>query len=434
MSRLTFRDIFPFHVYRLTFHGFFMDSPEGIFVVHYHEIGLKGRNRDRFEKQLCDNIRKALTGLPFADVRRISGRLFVSLSKNSPLDRIGQRLQTVFGIAYVANGVMCRQDIGSIRETAWNLVKDRTFRSFKIDAKRSEKRYPMTSVEINVDVGEAVRTRSGAKVQLNEPDLTCHIEIVEKIAILYTDRLRGPGGLPVGVSGRGVSLISSGIDSPVASYRIMKRGVEIIFVHFHSHPFTSRNSQRNVEEIISLLTRHQYRSILYMVPFLEVQKKIVEGSPSSHSVILYRRAMFRIAERIAVGERAKTLVTGENVGQVASQTLDNIHAINDAASLPVLRPLAGEDKEEIIEEAKKIGTYEISIEPYEDCCSLFVPRNPETHAEVRSVREMEAGLDLLPLIDRVIASAVIRTIPSDYGDQISVQKDRNLSDHPISTA
>lgn len=385
-----------------------------VFVVHYHEIGLKGRNRDRFEEQLCVNIRRALTGLPFKTVRRISGRLLVILQHDSPVDVVARRLQTVFGVAYVAPAVVCGQDIATLRETAWALVKDRTFGTFKIDAKRSEKNYPMTSVEINADVGEAVRLRSGARVQLRDPDLTCYVEIVEKIALLFTERLRGRGGLPSGISGRAVSLISSGIDSPVASYKIMKRGVEILFVHFHSQPYTNRNSQRNVEEIVSVLTRHQYRSTLYLVPFIGIQEKVMAGAPASHRVILYRRAMLRIAERIALQEGAKALVTGENIGQVASQTLSNILAINEVATLPVLRPLSGEDKEEIVAAAQRIGTYDISIEPYEDCCSLFVPRHPETYANAQTVRGMEAGLDLGPVIEEVLTASEVKTFEADF--------------------
>jgi thiamine biosynthesis protein ThiI len=391
-----------------------IDLSDRVFVVHYHEIGLKGRNRDRFEDQLCHNVRRTLAGLPFKAVRRISGRLLVILRPESPTDVVARRLQTVFGVAYVAPAVVCGQAIETIRESAWALVQDRTFSTFKIDAKRSEKRYPMTSVEINIDVGDCVRVRSGAKVQLNGPDLTCHIEVVERIALLFTERFRGPGGLPLGVSGKAVSLISSGIDSPVASYKIMKRGVEIVFVHFHSQPYTSRNSQRNVEEIVSVLTRRQYRSTLYLVPFIEVQQKIMAGAPASHRVILYRRAMFRIAERIALREKARALVTGENVGQVASQTLSNMLAINEVVTLPVLRPLAGEDKEEIVAAAQRIGTYEISIEPYEDCCSLFVPRHPETHASVDTVRAMEAGLGLDPAIEAVLAATEVKTFEADF--------------------
>ncbi len=391
-----------------------IDVSDRIFVVHYHEIGLKGRNRDRFEEQLCANIRKALSGLPFKAARRISGRLLVALQTDSPADAVARRLQTVFGVAYAAPAVVCGQDIETVRETAWSLVRDLKFATFKIDAKRSEKGYPLTSVQINADVGEAVRLRSGARVQLKNPDLTCYVEIVEKIALLFTERLRGRGGLPLGVSGRAVSLLSSGIDSPVASYKIMKRGVEIVFVHFHSQPYTDRNSQRNVEEIVSVLTRHQYRSTLYLVPFIAVQEKIMSGAPASHRVILYRRAMLRIAERIALREGAKALVTGENIGQVASQTLSNILAINEVATLPVLRPLSGEDKEEIIAAAQRIGTYDISIEPYEDCCSLFVPRHPETHANAQTVRNMEAGLDLDPAIEQVLAASEIKTFEADF--------------------
>jgi thiamine biosynthesis protein ThiI len=229
---------------------------------------------------------------------------------------------------------------------------------------------------------------------------------------MYTDRIEGPGGLPVGVSERAICLISGGIDSPVAAYKMMKRGIKLIYVHFHSAPFTSAASQRNVERLVELLNAYQFRSKLYLVPFAEIQQHIVAQAAPSYRVLLYRRAMVRIAEMIAAKNRAHALVTGENVAQVASQTLVNMKVINEAATLPILRPLAGDDKQEIIAMAQRLGTFEISTEPFDDCCSLFVPPHPETRAKLAMVQEFEAKLDLPPLLVQAAEKAVQKEFKS----------------------
>jgi thiamine biosynthesis protein ThiI len=371
-------------------------------LVHYHEIALKGKNRGYFELQLARNIRKALHGLPYRDVERLNGRLVVHLSPESDLDVVTDRLRRVFGIAYFAPARLVANDLDTLKQTAWSLVEGRRFDSFKIETRRAHKAYSLTSPQINAEVGALVQEKSGAAVNLGRPELTCHIEILRDAALIWADRIDGPGGLPVGVSEQAVVLLSSGIDSPVASYKMMKRGVRLRFVHFHSHPYTSPASMRNAEALVRVLTEYQFRSTLFLVPFLEIQQHIISHAPTSYGVLLYRRAMVRIAEILARRGRARALITGESVGQVASQTLSNILVVNDAATLPVLRPLIGDDKDEIIQLARRIGTYEISIEPYEDCCSLFVPRNPETKANLSAVRRLEAGLELQPLIARAI--------------------------------
>ncbi len=371
-------------------------------LIHYHEIALKGKNRGYFEAQLARNIRKALHGLPFRSVDRLNGRLVVHLAPEADVDAAIGRLRKVFGVAYLAPARLVANTLGALQETAWSLLEGRRFDSFKIHTRRAHKAYPLTSPQINAEVGAYVQKRSGAAVNLGSPELTCHVEVLRDAALVWVDRIDGPGGLPVGVSEQAVVLLSSGIDSPVASYKMMKRGVRLRFVHFHSHPYTSPASMRNAEALVRVLTQYQFRSTLFLVPFLEIQQHIISHAPTSYGVLLYRRAMFRIAEILARRGRAKALVTGESVGQVASQTLSNVLAVNDAATLPVLRPLIGDDKDEIIQLACRIGTYEISIAPYEDCCSLFVPRNPETKADLRTVRRIEAELDLDPFIERAL--------------------------------
>ncbi len=382
---------------------------ERVVLIHYHEIGLKGRNRGRFEQQLLTNIARALKGLSRGAVRRLSGRIVLELAPDAETGAIRERLADVFGIANCSEAVRVPNAIEHIRVGAWDVVRRKDFGSFKIAARRGDKSFPLTSEEINRDVGAHVQTLSRAQVKLDDPDLTCHVEVSYQGAFIYTGKTPGPGGLPVGANERAVSLLSSGIDSPVASYKTMKRGVRLSFVHFHSQPYTNRSSQRNTEELVRVLTRYQYRSTLYLVPFVEIQRRVMTHAPPGYRVILYRRAMLRIAEAIAEREGAQALVTGESVGQVASQTLSNMRAIEEATALPVLRPLSGDNKEEIIDLALRIGTYDISIEPYEDCCTVFVPKHPETRADLNVVHEIEPELDLPPLIDQALKSTDVMT-------------------------
>ena len=378
-------------------------------LIHYHEIGLKGKNRGRFERRLMTNITRALKDVPCGKVERLSGRMMLALTSESPIDVIRERLLTVFGIANFSEAVVAKRNIEAIRETAWALAQKADFRILQNCHQTRRQNLSLNSDQINRDVGKHIQTLSGARVLMDNPDLTCFIEIAPQRIFIYAEKIPAPGGLPVGSNERAVSLISSGIDSPVASYKIMKRGVKLTYVHFHSQPYTNRNSQRNTEDLVRLLTRHQYVSDLYLVPFVEIQRHIMTRAPASYRVILYRRAMLRIAEAIAEKVDAQALVTGENVGQVASQTLSNMRAIEEVTPLPILRPLAGDNKEEIINEARRIGTYQISIEPYEDCCSVFVPKHPETRANLERVREIESTLDLAPLIAQTLEQTERKT-------------------------
>ncbi len=371
-------------------------------VIHYHEIALKLGNRRFFELQLRRNILRATNPLGVKDVLRLSGRMLCLFAPGADEKKIIAALQKVFGIAYFAPAVKLKQDLAEIKAVALNLLAGKKIDSFKVETKRSQKHFPITSPQLNAEVGEHILGHFPGRVDLAQPELILRIEIVDNYALMYTDRIEGPGGLPVGTSERAVCLISGGIDSPVAAYKMMKRGVKLIFVHFHSAPFTSAASQRNVERLVELLNAYQYRSKLYLVPFAEIQQHIVAQAAPSYRVILYRRAMIRIAEVIAAQNYAYALITGENVSQVASQTLVNMNVINQAATLPILRPLAGDDKQEIIAAAQRIGTFEISTEPFEDCCSLFVPPHPETRAKLPVVQEFEAKLDLPPLIEQAI--------------------------------
>jgi thiamine biosynthesis protein ThiI len=375
-------------------------------VVHYAEVGLKGGNRGIFENQLRRNIARALSDTTLGSVRRSFGRLVIFFPKER-LDwpTVENRLKNIFGIANFSPAVITDHDIESITQAALSQTENLDFKSFKVETKRAQKEYYLKSQQVNEQVGAAIQKQTGAAVNLSSPEITCYVEIFNKNALVFTEKIEGLGGLPVGVNETAVSLLSSGIDSPVASWKIMKRGVRVIFVHFHSIPATSQASANNAKRLVQTLTRFQYKTKLYLVPFLPVQQEILTGSPSRFRVLLYRRSMIRLAEKIAQTERANALITGENVGQVASQTLSNIRAIGEAATLPVLRPLAGDDKSEITQTAIKIGTFDISIEPYEDCCSLYVPRHPVTKANPADLVAIENELDLEVLYQSALKNA-----------------------------
>ena len=382
-------------------------------VIHYHEIALKLGNRRFFEMQLRRNILRATNHLGVKDVLRLSGRLLCLFSSSVDEAKVVAALKKIFGIAYFAPAVQLKQAVPEIKTVALDLLAGKKFASFKVETKRSQKHFPITSPQLNAEVGEHILNHLPARVDLHQPELILRIEIVDNYAIMYTNRLEGPGGLPVGTSERAVCLISGGIDSPVAAFKMMKRGIKLIFVHFHSAPCTSAASQRNVERLVEVLNTYQYRSKLYLVPFAAIQQHIVANAAPSYRVILYRRAMVRLAEMIAAKNHAYALITGENVSQVASQTLVNMNVINQAATLPILRPLAGDDKQEIIAAAQRLGTFEISTEPFEDCCSLFVPPHPETRAKLPVVQEFEAKLNLPSLIEQTLSNTIQKILRMD---------------------
>jgi thiamine biosynthesis protein ThiI len=377
------------------------------FVIHYNELGLKKGNRDYFENALCSNMHSMLQDCGAERPKRISGRVLLPLHPDADVPEIKKRLARVFGIAYFAEAWTSPQAVENLEERAWQLVEGRVFKSFKIDTRRGDKSFPLTSVEINQRVGAYVKERSGAKVDLENPELTCWIEIVEKYAFVYVERLPGPGGLPVGTSGKIVVLLSGGIDSPVAAWKMIKRGCTPIFVHFHSFPYTNKESQEKARQIAQLLSTYSLKAKVYLVPFAEVQRHIMVDTPLSTRVILYRRYMLRLAERIARTEKARVLVTGDSVGQVASQTIENMDVISRAVSMPILRPLVGDDKLEIVGVARKIGTYDISILPDQDCCSLFVPKHPETKADLIDVEKSEQRLDVAEAMSEAMRSAEV---------------------------
>lgn len=379
-------------------------------VVHYHEIGLKGRNRGSFERQLVRNLERALrpASMP-ASVEVLGGRLLVH-TPEAPAPEVIDAVASTFGVAFCAPCSVVATDVDAMTAAALSMLADRSFETFAIAARRSTKEFALSSREINVALGSAVQAATGAGVNLGSPDVTVHVEVVGRRSLIYTERVPGAGGLPVGSSGRVVSLLSGGIDSPVATFRILKRGARAICCHFHSAPFTDLSSSRKASELAALIARRQGATTLYKVAIGEAQQKIVVEAPQELRVVLYRRLMMRIAGLVAAAEGAKALVTGDSLGQVASQTLENIACVDDVATMPVLRPLIGVDKQEIVTEAQAFGTYETSILPFEDCCSLFVPRSPATRATVDACRAAESGLDPDALAQACFEAAEIERI------------------------
>lgn len=380
-------------------------------IVHYHELALKGRNRAFFERRLARNIQETLRGLGVTDVTPLPGRIRVTLGDRSDWESMKSRLSRVFGIAHfaLAQSVVLDADIGrtldTLKAAIGEQVRHLSFNAFRVSSKRADKRFPLTSMDLDREIGAHLCALTGKPVSLRHPDLTVSLEMLTHEAYCSVKKEPGAGGLPVGVSGRVACLLSGGIDSPVAAYRMMKRGCKAIFIHFSGRPFVSRASEEKAREIVEHLTCHQLYSRLYAIPFGEIQRHIVLGAPTSVRVVLYRRMMMRIAEELARKEGCWALVTGDSLGQVASQTPENLGVVGEAAQLPILRPLIGMDKIEITHQAQGIGTFETSIEPDQDCCRLFVPPHPTTKASLDHLRKVERGLDIETMVKQGLAGA-----------------------------
>ena len=367
-------------------------------LIRYHEIALKKGNRPYFTELLKRNLVTAVKDLGVKEIRNLPARLLLTFENNIDQPTIVARIRSVFGVANFSLVERTPRDLGFIQERILQHLNGLSFSSFRIETQRGDKNFPLTSPEINRQLGAPVKERSGARVDLTNPELTITVEILSRDAFFGFDKIHGAGGLPVGATGRVVSLISGGIDSPVAAYRMMQRGCRLIFVHFHSAPYLDKTSQEKARSLVSTLTRHQYLSRLYLVPFGEIQRQIVAAVGRPLRVVLYRRMMLRIAEALARSEKASALVTGESLAQVASQTLENMTVIQQAASLPILRPLVGMDKQEIINQARRIGTFETSSIPDQDCCQLFVPKHPATKAKIREVEAAEASFNVQEMV------------------------------------
>jgi thiamine biosynthesis protein ThiI len=393
-------------------------------VVHYQELALKGKNRPWFLGRLVRNLRRALSDLDVRTVRALMGRIEVVLGPGAVPAEVSERISRVFGIANFSYASSTPLDYGrpddgrsertgptgdldAIAKAILADLGDRTCTSFRVSARRADKRFPMTSPQIEREVGGRIKEARGWTVNLDDADLVIHVELLTNQAFYFFGKERGAGGLPTGTAGRVVCLLSGGIDSPVAAHRMMKRGCTVTFVHFHSYPILSRASQEKARELVALLTRWQQRSRVYLVAFGEIQQQVVLAVPGPMRVVVYRRLMMRIAEAIARARGAQALVTGDVVGQVASQTLENLAVVGAVVTMPIFRPLIGMDKDEITAEAIRLGTYPISIVPDQDCCTLFTPRNPLTRARLDEVAAAEQALPIDDLVARAVREAVI---------------------------
>ncbi len=387
------------------------------YMIRYGEIGLKGKNRPAFERRLVNNINRAFRKLGPSRVLRVYGRILVE-SEVEPA-RVLNVLSKVFGIVGVSPALRLPLEEQAIYDGALAAMKDAAAHvplpagealTFKVEARRSNKQFPRTSPELNGLIGGYLLDNfPGLQVDVHTPRVKVRVEIREKNAFVYADDIPGVGGLPVGASGKALLLLSGGIDSPVAGWMAMKRGVEIEAVHFYSFPFTGEKSLEKVRELCRILTDYTARIKIHIVHFTDIQKEIQNNCPEELRVTLMRRMMFRLAAHIADKQGALALVTGESVGQVASQTLESMRVINQVIDIPVLRPLVGMDKLEIISRAQAIGTYETSVLPYEDCCTLFLPKHPATRPRLEQTLEAEQALD----IESLLSGALERTVSED---------------------
>jgi tRNA uracil 4-sulfurtransferase len=376
-------------------------------IVHYQEIALKGKNRPWFVTRLVRNLREAVSDLDIERVRVLMGRIEIVLGPGVDWPTVRDRLGRVFGVGNFARAGRAPLDVDAIAHEILRDLDPADPKSFRVSARRADKRFPLTSPQIEREVGGRIKEARSWHVDLGDPELTIHVEALTSEAFYYFGKEKGAGGLPVGASGKVVCLLSGGIDSPVAAWRMMRRGCRVIFAHFHSYPILSRASQEKARELARLLTQFQYHSRLFLVPFGEIQQRVVLSVAPPLRVVIYRRLMMRIAQAIARQNRAQALVTGEVVGQVASQTLENLTSINEVVAMPVLRPLIGMDKEEITAEAQRLGTYPISIILDQDCCTLFTPRHPATKARRHDVLNAENALDVTAIVDQAVAAAAV---------------------------
>ena len=384
-----------------------MISNNEMFLLKLGEVVLKGLNRRSFEDKLVNNVRRRLKSCGSFQVYIRQSTIYVEpTTGNCDMEAAYAACRQVFGIVSVARAVPCAKTMEAIVETAKTYLADEfaAAKSFKVESKRADKSYPMNSIQISQAVGgDLAELFPDVAVDVHNPDLTVYVEIREKYAYVHAPALPGAGGLPVGMGGHAVSLLSGGLDSPVSSWMMARRGVELEMVHFVSPPYTSQQAQDKVLELARLLTAYCGRMIVHIVPFTEIQEEIRKNCPEEYFTLIMRRFMMRLAEAVAKKAGAKALITGESLGQVASQTMMALGVTEDVTTMPVLRPLIGMDKVEIIRIAREIGTYDTSILPYEDCCTVFTPRHPATRPDLEDVRKAEAALDVEGLVAKALA-------------------------------
>jgi len=392
-----------------------MPTQQTYLICHYSEIGLKGKNRSYFENKLKNNIRQSFKHfLPETiknAVKRDARFIFELTDKGaSNIDQMEIILKRQFGLAYFAFAVKVQADMEIIKETAIELLKNEPFTTFRVTTRKTNSTFPFTKQNVNEELGAEILIKLDKKVNLSFPETTCFVDILGMDAFIYIKKIQGPGGLPVGVSGKVAVMLSGGIDSPVAAYQMMKRGANPFYVHFHSVPYVSEASVEKVKELARKLRLYQPITKLYLVKFAPIQDEIVLHCEPKYRILLYRRFMMRITEEIARVEKAGALVTGESLGQVASQTMENMVCVQQSVNSLIFRPLVGMDKQEIISWARLADTYETSIQPHQDCCTLFIPDNPATKARISDLVNAESALNIETLVKEAVESAEFEII------------------------
>lgn len=384
-----------------------------VLSVSLGEIALKGLNRKYFEDQLIKQMRRAIKDIGFEKIYKEQGKIYVEAEEvNFP--QMINRLKKVFGLVYISPCTRVEKNVEDIEKAVLEAMKDKIeknkIKTFKVDTNRADKNFPIKSPDFSRQMGGTIlKAFNELSVDVHTPDTLLYIDIKQK-AYIYTDKIKGYGGMPIGTNGKGLLLLSGGIDSPVAGFLMAKRGVEISAVHYHSYPFTSERAEEKVKELASILARYTGKITMYSVNILEIQKEINAKCPEKEMTIISRRFMMRIAERIAERQKINALITGESLGQVASQTIEGIGVTNAAVKLPVLRPLVGLDKVDIIEIARDIETLETSTLPFEDCCTVFLPKHPVTKPKLEDIAKSEEALDINLLVEKVIENMEIHTI------------------------
>ncbi len=387
-------------------------NEKNIYIIRCGETALKGQNKPYFERMLADRIKKILKKFPGIEVKRHEGLIFVRSEKATDEKEILKETGKVFGIASISPAVEVESDMEKIGTAAVSymndLIKKNGIRTFKVEAKRADKSFPVKSPDIAKKIGAAVLKGCGVLgVDVHDPDVHLFVDLRHDKTYIYQQKIKGFGGLPLGTNGRGMILLSGGIDSPVAAWMMAKRGMQIEAVHFHSYPYTSQRAQEKVTELASILAIYCSRFKLHMINLLPIQEQIVQNCPEEETTVLLRRFMMRIAEKVAEATGCGMLITGESLGQVASQTADAIIVTDEAVQMPVMRPLIAMDKVDIMDIAKEIETYEVSIKPYEDCCTVFLPKHPVTKPKIERIKRSEERLCADELIEKALGSEEI---------------------------
>lgn len=389
-------------------------------LIRYGELALKGRNRDQFEDTLLRNIKSTLRPFDKAKVKRKHGRMYVELNGENVAD-ITERLQRVFGITSLSPIIEVEGNEEAIKAGAGRIISSLSPRprTFRVETKRADKRYPHPSMEVSRRVGGyLLKNNSDLSVDLHNPDAVVSIEIRQEGTFISCERLPGAGGLPVGSSGKVMLLLSGGIDSPVAGWKMLKRGVTLEAIHFHSYPFTSERALQKVRDLAQKLALWGGPIHLHVVSFTEIQTQIRQHCPEAYGITIMRRFMMRIAEQLAQKSGALALATGESLGQVASQTLESMNTIGSVIRIPILRPLISTDKTEIVQAAREIDTYDLSILPYEDCCTIFTPKNPVTRPRIELAEKYEQNLDVVDLVQKALEQTTVEVITTKSSEAV----------------